>query len=207
MLTALDRLGTVGTKVITASKDDVLKSLDHLQPILSNLSAAGDDLAPGLNLLISFPFPQEASEIVRGDYANTSIKADISLDNILPPGVTLPQIPLPDIPLPDLPNPGVVLNDVKLCLQSADIASAACAKVLADVDLLTQLKEKCTKDKYAGNPVCQVLGTLPDVPLDDLPDVLGGLLGTVLPRSLASSLSSGKTVDSGSTRSLVGGSS
>jgi phospholipid/cholesterol/gamma-HCH transport system substrate-binding protein len=207
MLQALDRLGVVGTKVIRASKDNVLKSLDHLQPILSKLRAAGDDLAPGLNLLISFPFPQEASDIVRGDYANTSIKADISLANLLPSGVELPELPLPDIPLPDIPDPGQVLDDVRKCLEGANIASAACRKVLADVDLLTQLKQKCTKDRYAGNPVCQVLATLPDVPLDDLPDVLGGILGGVLPRSLASSLSSGQSVGAGSTRALFGGTS
>jgi phospholipid/cholesterol/gamma-HCH transport system substrate-binding protein len=81
MLSALDQLGVVGTRVIGASKDDLLKSLAHLRPVLSKLRAAGDQLAPGLNLLISFPFPKEASEIVRGDYANTSIRAEISLDN------------------------------------------------------------------------------------------------------------------------------
>ena len=106
MLTALDRLGVVGTRVIRASKDDLLKTLAHLSPVLSKLRAAGDQLAPGLNLLISFPFPKEASEIVRGDYANTSIRADISLENLLPPGADLPDIPdLPDLPLPDIPQP------------------------------------------------------------------------------------------------------
>ena len=35
MLTSLDQLGEVGTRVIGASKDDILASLDHLQPILA----------------------------------------------------------------------------------------------------------------------------------------------------------------------------
>ena len=86
MLGALDELGVVGTRVIRASKDDLIKSLEHLRPVLSRLRAAGDDLAPGLNLLVSFPFPKEASEIVKGDYANTSIRAEISLDNFLTGG-------------------------------------------------------------------------------------------------------------------------
>ena len=98
MLSALDRLGVVGTRVISASKDDLLKSLAHLEPVLSELRAAGDKLAPGLNLLISFPFPKEASEIVRGDYANTSIRADINLENFLPAGTPDPGHPHPGHP-------------------------------------------------------------------------------------------------------------
>jgi phospholipid/cholesterol/gamma-HCH transport system substrate-binding protein len=207
MLSALDRLGVVGTRVIGKSKDDLLKSLAHLEPILSELRAAGDQLAPGLNLILSFPFPKEASEIVRGDYANTSIRADISLENLLPPGATVPNIPLPDIPLPDLPPVGTVVSDVQKCLNSADLTSAACKKVLADVDLLTSLRKKCQKDKYLQNPVCQVLNTVPDVPLDELGDLVGDLVGGVLGRALGSSLRSGQPTSSASTRALYGGSS
>ena len=86
--------------MIGQSKDDLLKSLDHLQPVLQRLYEAGDDLAPGLNLLVSFPFPKEASEIVKGDYANTSIRADINLENLLPTGDPGGGIP------PILPDPG-----------------------------------------------------------------------------------------------------
>ena len=177
MLSALDRLGVVGTRVIGASKDDLLESLAHLKPVLSRLRAAGDQLAPGLNLIVSFPFPKEASEIVRGDYANTSIRADINLENFLPAGTTIPNLPIPEIPTPDLPPAGQVLSDVQKCLQSLDITSQACQKVLADVDLLTSLKKKCKKDRHAANPVCTVLNTVPDAPLDELGDLLGGLLG------------------------------
>ncbi len=198
MLSALDRLGVVGTRVISASKDDLLKSLAHLKPVLSRLRAAGDKLAPGLNLLISFPFPKEASEIVRGDYANTSIRADINLENFLPAGTPIPEIPLPELPIPELPPAGEVLSDVQKCLRSLDITSAACQKVLADLDLLTSLKQKCKKPKFAANPVCTVLNTLPDLPLDDLGDLLGGLLGGGLVRT---------TPANPSTRALYGGSS
>jgi phospholipid/cholesterol/gamma-HCH transport system substrate-binding protein len=205
MLAALDRLGVVGTKVIGKTKDDLLKSLAHLKPILTELRAAGDKLAPGLNLILSFPFPKEASEVVRGDYANTSIRADINLDNFLPTGVTIPDLPIPDIPLPDLPPVGEVLSDVQKCLQSADLTSAACKKVLADVDLLTKLRNKCQKDKYATNPVCQVVNTVPEVPLEDLGDVLGevvgGALGGLAPRA------AGQQASSPSTRGLYGGTS
>jgi phospholipid/cholesterol/gamma-HCH transport system substrate-binding protein len=183
MLSALDRLGVVGTRVISASKDDLLKSLAHLQPVLNKLRSAGDKLAPGLNLMISFPFPKEASEIVRGDYANTSIRADINLENFYPPGTTVPEIPIPDVPSPDLPPAGEVLSDVQKCLRSLDITSQACRKVLADVDLLSSLRAKCQKDRYASNPVCTVLNSLPEVPLEQLGSVIGNILGNVLGRS------------------------
>jgi phospholipid/cholesterol/gamma-HCH transport system substrate-binding protein len=203
MLSSLDRLGVVGTRVIRASKDDLVKSLEHLEPVLTELNAAGDELAPGLNLLVSFPFPKEASEVVKGDYANTSIRAEISLDNFLTGGGgEEPPIEIPPIELPD---PGEVLDDVQKCLQSGNVASRACKKVLADLDSLAKLKEECKKQKHQGNQVCLVLNQLPDLPLEELPDVLDGVLDGILGRSLASSLSDGSPTPSAGTRMLFGG--
>jgi phospholipid/cholesterol/gamma-HCH transport system substrate-binding protein len=219
MLRALDRLGVVGTRVIRASKADLIKTLAHLRPVLGKLHAAGDKLAPGLNLLISVPFPQEASEIVKGDYANTSIRAEISLENFLPEGAQLPDLPLPDLPLPPIPNPGVVLSDVKKCLKSNDLGSPACAKVLQDLDLLTKLQAKCKTDKWKGNDVCKALNQLPidddglpqlppGLPVPDLP-ILPGVLGRYaagLPNaSLEGSLTSGTASPQPDSRSLYGG--
>ena len=100
-----------------------------------------------------------------------------------------------------------MISDVTKCLQSLDIASAACLRVLADVDLLTSLKKKCQKPQYQGNPVCTTLNTLPDLPLDELGDAIGNILGGVLGRSLSTSLSSGAPSADPSTRSLYGGAS
>jgi phospholipid/cholesterol/gamma-HCH transport system substrate-binding protein len=86
MLRALDRLGKVGTRVVNASKDDLLSDLRHLQPVLRELAAAGDQLPQALGLLISFPFPIESNDIVHGDYANTSIVFSIDLNNLLAAG-------------------------------------------------------------------------------------------------------------------------
>ena len=203
MLGALDELGVVGTRVIRASKRDLIKSLAHLRPILSKLRAAGDDLAPGLNLLVSFPFPKEASEIVKGDYANTSIRAEISLDNFVPAGGgDEPPIDLPPIELPD---PGEVLTDVQKCLKSGDIASEACKKVLADLDSLTKLKKKCKKPEHQDNPVCVALNQVPDVPLEELPDALDDVLDGVLGRSLTSWLADGTPTPPTDVRVLFGG--
>lgn len=177
MLTSLNRLGAVGTRVIGQSKQDILRSLDHLQPILQRLYEAGDDLAPGLNLLVSFPFPKEASEIVKGDYANTSIRADISLENLLPGA--------PGGGIPGIPDPGELLTAVEKCLRSGDLTSKPCQKVLASADLLGNLIKDCKKKKYDGNPVCTIIEALPGggggLPgLPDLPGTLGGALGGLL---------------------------
>ncbi len=52
--------------------------------MLTKLHAAGKSLAPGLDMMVSFPFPQEAAEVVKGDYANASIRAGINLETFLP---------------------------------------------------------------------------------------------------------------------------
>jgi phospholipid/cholesterol/gamma-HCH transport system substrate-binding protein len=202
MLSSLDRLGVVGTRVIRASRRDLIRSLEHLEPVLTELNAAGDELAPGLNLLVSFPFPKEASEVVKGDYANTSIRAEISLDNFLTGGGGEPPIELPPIELPD---PGEVLTDVQKCLQSGNVASDACKKVLADVDSLAKLKVQCKKDQHKDNPVCVVLDQVPDLPLDELPDAVDDVVDGVLGRSLVSWLADGSPTASADTRALFGG--
>lgn len=124
MLRALDRLSVVGTRVINATKEDLLADLRHLQPILREIADADEEIPEALGLLISFPFPIESNDIVHGDYANTSIVFSIDFDNLynnflggddgaqdsplpdLPPLPELPGVPdLPDLPKgPKLPN-------------------------------------------------------------------------------------------------------
>jgi phospholipid/cholesterol/gamma-HCH transport system substrate-binding protein len=57
MLASLDRLGQVGTRVINQAGQDTVADLQLLQPILSQLSAAGSDLTGSLDLLLTYPFP------------------------------------------------------------------------------------------------------------------------------------------------------
>jgi phospholipid/cholesterol/gamma-HCH transport system substrate-binding protein len=119
MLRALDRLGVVGTRVINATKDDLLADLRHLQPVLREISRADEEIPEALGLLISFPFPIESNDIVHGDYANTSIVFSFDFDNLYKnflggddKGGDSPLPDLPDVPLvpglPDLPGlPGL----------------------------------------------------------------------------------------------------
>ena len=123
MLQSLDRLGVVGTRVVNATKEDLLNDLRHLQPVLHQISKANRTIPQALGLLVSFPFPIESNDIVHGDYANTSIVFSIDLDNLYKnflggngggspvPGVpNVPGIPglphLPHVPhVPGVPNP------------------------------------------------------------------------------------------------------
>lgn len=60
MLESLARLGDVGTRVINASAANTIEDLRLLQPILTQLAAAGPDLANSYELLLTYPFPDSS---------------------------------------------------------------------------------------------------------------------------------------------------
>ena len=60
MLEGLARLGDVGTRVIEQSAENTVADLQLLQPILTQLAAAGPDLAGSLPLLVTYPFPDSS---------------------------------------------------------------------------------------------------------------------------------------------------
>ncbi|WP_344359843.1 MCE family protein [Streptomyces gobitricini] len=121
MLTSLSTLSTTGTKVINASRADVVANLRALRPVLEQLNKAGDDLPNALELLTTYPFPRNAVDAIKGDYVNLKVTADLDLASIYgnlrdepaepgPPGLPgLPDAPgLPDVPeipgVPDVPE-------------------------------------------------------------------------------------------------------
>jgi phospholipid/cholesterol/gamma-HCH transport system substrate-binding protein len=115
MLDALSRLSRVGTRVIRDSKFNTLRDLELLMPILTQLSNTGASLPRSLELLFTYPFPDdvvgatpvEARNVHMGDYTNLDIQLDISLRHLLQ--VLTGDDPLPDLPeLPELPGlPGL----------------------------------------------------------------------------------------------------
>jgi phospholipid/cholesterol/gamma-HCH transport system substrate-binding protein len=118
MLTALSNLGAVGTKVIRATKADTVANLKALNPVLGKLASAGDALPRSFQLLLTYPFPDEAMNTIRGDYTNLHATADLDLRTVagnlggpaLPgvPGPALPRVPAlpaPPLPVPPLPVP------------------------------------------------------------------------------------------------------
>ncbi|MGH3413022.1 MAG: MCE family protein [Marmoricola sp.] len=83
MLHALDRLGVVGTRVINASKHNMLASLRLLAPVLHKLADAGNSLPRGLMMMSSFPFPKSAATLAKGDYSNALFDMDFDLNKAL----------------------------------------------------------------------------------------------------------------------------
>jgi phospholipid/cholesterol/gamma-HCH transport system substrate-binding protein len=123
MLTALSKLGTTGTRVVNASRDDTVANLRQLRPILQQLNKAGDDLPNSLELLTTYPFPRNVVDAVKGDYVNLAVTADLDLAGIYgnvkdkpgesggsgdgDDGSDTPDLPdLPELPdVPGVPTP------------------------------------------------------------------------------------------------------
>jgi len=116
-LDALGRLGTVGTRVIAASRDDTEASIAALRPILDQLARAGDDLPKAMDFLLSFPFPPNITGAIVNDRVRLHVTIDADVASILanllaaaPPAVPRPPGPgprlpgLPSLPLPTLPG-------------------------------------------------------------------------------------------------------
>jgi len=70
MLTALDRLSKVTVRTLNASQKDMVRDLELLDPILSELAKAGADLPHALEILLTYPFPDSVMGAIRGDYLN-----------------------------------------------------------------------------------------------------------------------------------------
>jgi phospholipid/cholesterol/gamma-HCH transport system substrate-binding protein len=79
MLSELSKLGVVGTRVVNETKDDLIAELRHLEPLLRKLSDTGDSLVPGLVAAASYPFPIDAADAIKGDFANVIFKMQIKL--------------------------------------------------------------------------------------------------------------------------------
>ncbi|RAY15168.1 virulence factor Mce family protein [Actinomadura craniellae] len=117
MLVALDELSKTTTRVVNASKADLLVNLKALEPILANLNKAGTHLPRQLEAMITFPFPHTFSNVLRGDYGNVHMTLDLDMKSLArnllggteldaltkqgaaarnllrPPDITLPQQP------------------------------------------------------------------------------------------------------------------
>jgi phospholipid/cholesterol/gamma-HCH transport system substrate-binding protein len=117
MLTGLNNLGTVAVRVIQSTRANTVADLRSLQPVLTQLAAAGNDLPNALELLTTYPFPKtigpstyKGKQIqggIRGDYANLfiSVDADIvsTIGNLT--GVPLPlRVPKTTPGLPVVPK-------------------------------------------------------------------------------------------------------
>ncbi len=126
MLAALTKLSDVGVRVIKATKASTIDTLQQLDPILTQVSKAGDDFVNGFSTFLTYPFideavgrdPQVARNLHMGDYVNLAIDLQLDLGNL-----NLPDVPciltnqLPDSPLDQLINLKNLCNSTWQTLQ------------------------------------------------------------------------------------------
>ncbi|USX50661.1 MCE family protein [Lentzea sp. HUAS12] len=115
LLQSLDKLSDVATDTVNKSRDDIVASLKALQPTLTKLAQSGQNLPKSLELLLTYPFPDEALDGIKGDYTNAFMDLDLNLGTVLdnlgrsrqsPVDSLIPSqgtpLPMPNIPLPIL---------------------------------------------------------------------------------------------------------
>ena len=101
MLSALSDLSDVGTRVIQASSEDTVTSLNALAPVLTEFAKSGDDFVNSLQIFLTYPFidgvvgknAQQARDLHMGDYTNLSAQLDLDLKKILEEGIGVPGGP------------------------------------------------------------------------------------------------------------------
>ena len=83
MLNALNNLSGVATDTVNKSKANLVADLRALTPTLQKLGEAGNDLPKALEILLTFPFSDQAVNDVKGDYFNLFAKIDLNLKSVL----------------------------------------------------------------------------------------------------------------------------
>jgi phospholipid/cholesterol/gamma-HCH transport system substrate-binding protein len=105
MLTALSRLGAVGTRVIEQSRADTVANLEDLQPILEQLEASGTNLPNSFELALTYPCPRTATNAIFETngrwYTNLEVTLDLDLGSVLSNLVSSGPPPINDTKTPD----------------------------------------------------------------------------------------------------------
>lgn len=86
LVEAADKLGefsALTTDTVNQTKDNLVKELKNVGPVLESLANAGPSLTRALSYIATFPFPNETIEKwQRGDYANLTAIVDLTLSRI-----------------------------------------------------------------------------------------------------------------------------
>jgi phospholipid/cholesterol/gamma-HCH transport system substrate-binding protein len=97
LLTSLDRLSTVAVRVVNGATDNFVSALKSLDPVMTQLTKAGDALPKSFELLATYPFPKTSVNGIRGDYTNLYVTMDLNLsdllNNLLKPPAGTPALP------------------------------------------------------------------------------------------------------------------
>jgi phospholipid/cholesterol/gamma-HCH transport system substrate-binding protein len=83
MLQSLDQLSGIAVDTVNRSQADLIADLKALTPTLQQLSDAGSSLPNALQLLLTFPFTDYATNGIKGDYANLFATINLNLSDVL----------------------------------------------------------------------------------------------------------------------------
>jgi phospholipid/cholesterol/gamma-HCH transport system substrate-binding protein len=79
----LSKFSALTTDTVNKTKDNLVKELSQVAPVLESLANAGPSLTRSLSLLSTFPFPtEEIEKWMRGDYGNMTAIVDLTLSRI-----------------------------------------------------------------------------------------------------------------------------
>ncbi|WP_288813335.1 MCE family protein [uncultured Gordonia sp.] len=85
----LDTLGSVATlsktanDILDANSEDIVTIVEGIEPALDQLQAAGPAMTQSLNILLTFPFYEPTiRRIVKGDYVNSDLVLDLTLERL-----------------------------------------------------------------------------------------------------------------------------
>jgi phospholipid/cholesterol/gamma-HCH transport system substrate-binding protein len=125
LLVSLKELGTVATRVVNGSREDLVANLKALQPTLTKLGEVGNVIPQSLEAIITYPTADGVEKGYFGDYGNLALTVDLSTASLLqtfggssspsptprpsssPSSGPLPvPVPVP-VPLPTLTPPGL----------------------------------------------------------------------------------------------------
>ncbi|RNL81052.1 MCE family protein [Nocardioides marmorisolisilvae] len=190
MLQSLSKLSSVGVRVIQASKASTIDALKNLAPVLAALGKADDALPKSLQVLLTYPFideavgrdPVVARNLHMGDFTNLSINLTLDLFN-------LPNIPglAPGVSLADLLSKCEKSPAGALCTQLKGLLSGSQLKQLCG--LVPALCKNSNNNGGGGLPIPGIGGVLggtsnkadtssnPQAGGNVLGQLLGGLLG------------------------------
>jgi phospholipid/cholesterol/gamma-HCH transport system substrate-binding protein len=86
LVEALDQLGkfsALAADSVNQTKENLVKELKDVAPVLESLANAGPNLTRSLSLLTTFPYPNETLENwIRGDYSNQTLVLDLTLSRL-----------------------------------------------------------------------------------------------------------------------------
>lgn len=126
MLTHLDEFSRTGTEVIRTAGADLTADLAALEPTLKQLAASGDSLPKALEVILSFPFPDEVLDAVKGDYVNLNVQLDLSALDLVTDVSGLSDATLPKVGSDDpVPQTDALLDSLRLPATPAPSATPA----------------------------------------------------------------------------------